>query len=314
MKKFLVLLATAFSTLSFTNSALAGGAMMYTYNNSDLTAVIESIQDKDLKDLIEKNSLTSSQNNIMEDWDFNNKNYYTKKLTLNLSIPEAIQSKVTSAYISLWVGQTNIGPMMDMKMSDGTTMEATNEYKIMLNKNSLEKEVRLSRADLDKFITDQYGASFNGKLIIELTDGTKLPYSNMFYLYMSKDNVDGKISHISNLYYANNPNNGWANTTELLKKVFERLQAKYPKAYDYITVLERVAKKIDTLTSNIKSEQIKIAESIRSEEDFPKYIESGTKLMEKMNILNDIRYQVSSEIKTKQSEGIIDEIFAEDKK
>ena len=314
MKKFLVSTLAILSLVGVTSSASAGGGMMYTYDNADLSLVIESIQDKDLKDLIAKHALTASQNNLTEDWDFNNKNYYTKKITLNASIPEAIKSKVSSAYISLWISQPNMMPMMDVKMSDGTNLESSNEYKITLNKDTLEKEVKVTRSDLDKYITDQYGASFNGKLVLELTDGTKLPYSNMFYLYMSKDNVDGKIAHISNLYYVNNPNNGWANTQELLKKVFERLQKKYPKAYDYITVLEKVAKKIDTISATIKSEQTKIAESIRSEEDFPKHLENGTKLMEKMNILNDIRYQISSEIKTRQSEGIIDEIFSEDKK
>jgi hypothetical protein len=286
--------------------------MMYTYDNSDMSTVLESIQDKDLKDLIAKNALTASQNNISEDWEFNNKNYYTKKLTLSISIPEAIKPKVTSAYISLWVGSSMMMPMADSTVKSDADTSSMTEYKIAINKDSIPKELKLSRSDLDKYVIDQYGASFNGKLILELSDGTKLPYSNMVYLYVSKDNTDGKIAHLSNLYYATNPSNGWANTQELLKKIFEKLQAKFPKANDYIAVLEKVAKKIDARLVSIKSEQGSIASSINSENDFTGYVEKGAKLMDKSTILNDIKYQLASEIKTKQSEGMIDEIFSDD--
>jgi hypothetical protein len=143
--------------------------------------------------------------------------------------------------------------MYDSKMANPTEISTNSkELKIDFNKDSLPTEVKLTRSQLDSFITDQYGASFNGKLVLELTDGTKLPYSNMVYLYMSKDNTDGKLAHLSNLYYVQNPSAGWANTTDLLKKAFEKLQAKYTKTFDYITVLEKVSKRIDTKIESIK--------------------------------------------------------------
>jgi hypothetical protein len=317
MKKFVTTGLVSILTLSSISWAYAWGLMApnFTYDQSDLNQVVESIKDEAVKDIVSKNLLPASQNNINEDWDFNNKNYYSKKLTLSVSIPDALKEKISSVYISLWVAQNTPMPMYDAKMSTSTdTSTNSKELKIDLNKDSLPTEVKLTRAELDKFITDQYGASFNGKLVLELTDGTQLPYSNMVYLYMSKDNTDGKIAHLSNLYYSQNPSAGWANTADLLKKAFEKLQAKYPKTYDYISILEKVSKKIDSKIESIKTEQNKLVESIRGEEDFPKLVDPASKLADKSTILNDIKYQVASEIKTKQSEGIIDEIFAEDSK
>ncbi len=291
-------------------------ASSFTYDQSDLTQTVDSINDKDLKDIVSKNLLPASQNSITEDWDYNNKNYYTKKLLLSVNIPDVVKAKVSSAYISLWVNQTPIMPMYDSKMAPTSTDTSANsvEYKIDLNKDSLPSEVKIARSDIDAYIKDPYGASFNGKLVLELTDGTKLPYSTMINFYITKDNVDGKLAQLSNLYYAQNPSAGWANTADLLKKAFEKLQAKYTKTYDYIAILEKVSKKIDTRIEAVKSEQTKLVNWIYSEEDFPKLVDPASKLADKANILNDIKYQVASEIKTKQSEWIIDDIFSEDSK
>jgi hypothetical protein len=44
-------------------------------------------------------------NNIQENSDYNIKNFYTKKLKLNVEIPEALKAKIQKAYIGLGVNQ-----------------------------------------------------------------------------------------------------------------------------------------------------------------------------------------------------------------
>jgi hypothetical protein len=59
----------------------------------------------------------------------------------------------------------------------------------------------------------------------------------------------------------------------------------------------------------IEVAQKKVTESIQKEEDFTKFIKAYWATVERFNLLNDIKYNIGSEIKTKQSEGLIEEIF-----
>lgn len=315
MKKYIVLGITLLSILAGTSSTYAGGWFFgFTYDQTDVNQVVDSIKDASLKDIVSKNLLQIAQNSINEDYDYNNKTYYTKKLLVTVSIPEELKNKVTSAYISLWAVSNIPSPIMyDAKSSTTTTDTSSNtELKIDINKDSIPTEIKIKRSDLDTYVKDPSGASFNGKLILVLTDGTKLPYSNIISFYIMKDNNDGKIAQLSTLYYTTNPSSGWANTAELLKQAFDKLSAKYPKVLDYTAALEKVSKKIDTKIISLQTEQTKLVSGIYSEEDFPKLIDPAAKIADKLNILNDIKYQISSEIKTKQSQWIIDDIFSED--
>lgn len=320
MKKIIHLWLISFLTITSISGTYAWGGWLtganFTYDQSDLTQSVEWIADKDLKNIISKNLLSASQNSITEDWDYNNKNYYTKKLLLSIHIPDGLKEKVNSAYIILWVNQNPIMPMYDSKITPTSIDSSSNtaEYKIDIDKNSIPSEIKIVRSDFDKYIKDPNGASFNGKLVLELIDGTNLPYSTMANFYLTKDNVDGKLAQLSSLYYAQNPSAGWANTQDLLKVAFQKLQEKYKKPIDYITILEKVLKKVDSRLESVKTEQTKLVEWIRSEEDFPKLVEPASKLADKSTILTDIKYQIASEIKTKQSEEIINDIFSEDTK
>lgn len=318
MKKYIVLWITLMSIIAGTTSTYAGGGFFgsFTYDQTDLNQVVDSIKDTDIKSIVQKNILQATQNTITEDWEYDNKNYYTKKLLLAITIPNDLKSKVSSAYISLWASSNIPTPIMyNKKDSDTWSTEvdttSSTEFKINLDKNNIPTEVMLSRNDLEKYIKGNDGASFNGKLVLELTDGTVLPFSSMGYLYIQKDWNDAKIAQLSNLYYTANPNtSGWVNTQDLLKSAFDNLSKKYTKLDDYVTVLTKIINKIDTLSTGLKSQQTALVSKIIKEDDFKPLIDSAQKLADKIALLDDIKYQISSEIKTKQSQNIIDDLFS----
>jgi hypothetical protein len=48
----------------------------------------------------------------------------------------------------------------------------------------------LERSDIEKYLTNDYGDSFNGYLVLEFAEGVKIPFTNTFYIYLQKDGVE----------------------------------------------------------------------------------------------------------------------------
>lgn len=313
MKKIVSLALVGLLVSSSLSSAFAGGWMMPIYNGgNDFQTVLENITDEDLKELITKNILTISSNNVSEDYEYNNAHFYTKKLTANVMIPEDIKAKAKRVFISFSESE----PMMMYDAVSSTvpttTTDAGNHIEINMNLSDANGEISIERKDFDTYIKNDYGTSFMGTVYLEFEGGIKVPFSNSFWLYLQKDNVEGKKSHLMNLYYQQNQYAGYANIYELLQKVFVKLQKKLDSTAKYISVLEATAKKIDEKLTKIDAVQKAMVEWITTEEHFAPKVKDFWVQMEKFNLLNDIKYQIASEIKTKQSQGIIEELFGSD--
>lgn len=311
--KRLALLAIV-SALTFTGlSANAGGgiAMPIWYDNP-ISTYIQSMEDGDIKDALLNNLLTISNNSVVEDWEYNNTHFYTKQLTTSIVIPEDLKSKVTRAYIGFSASE----PMMYDTMSaiPATPVQGENHLQIDLSLDALSGTVKVNRTDLDAYINNDYGTSFMGTVYVEFGDDITVPLSNTFWLYVQKDNVEGKKAHLTNLYYTQNQYMGYANIYELLQKVFEKIEKKLGSTVKYIAALEGVIKKIDEKLVKIEATQKAMAEGITSEDDFAGKVKDFGTHMQKYNLLNDIKYNVANEIQTKQSEGVIDELFGEEMK
>jgi hypothetical protein len=169
-------------------TSFAGGAMMDMYpsgGTGDIKTILDSIQDKDLKDIISSNIFTIMNNNIAEDYDYNSKHYYSKKFALNITIPEELKSKVTKSYVAL-IKSPQYGVMDTSTMAKEGVSAPEGFIKIALP-TDMGKEIMIQRTDIEKHLTNQYGDSFNGYLVLELEGGIKLPFSNTFYLYIQKN-------------------------------------------------------------------------------------------------------------------------------
>lgn len=318
MKKIITsaILVGALSLSSLSN-AFAGGFDPYYYGqwgSSELQFMIDSIKDEKLKELITKNILTITANTVVEDYDYNSKHFFTKKLTANIVIPDEIKAKAKKVYLSF---NTSEGPMVydSIKAPEvvpTTTTDEKNHIQINIDLSKTTGELNIDTEDFAKYITNDFGTSFVGMAYVEFEDGVKIPFSNAVYLYLPKNNVEWKKSHLMNLYYQSTQYTGMANTQELLQKVFAKLQKKLGSTAKYIAVLEAAMVKVDEKLKKIEATQNANVESIKTEDDFAGKVASHGLLIEKYNLLNDIKYQLWTEVKTKQSQDVIEEIFGSD--
>jgi len=110
-------------------------------------------------------------------------------------------------------------------------------------------------------------------LYIELEDGTILPFSNTFYIYINANTHEGKSTHLQNLYYQENNYMGYADVYSLLQKIFEQLREKL-SLKDYIALLNRAIDRAGEKMTNLEEAQKKATSSIEKEEDFSKIVKS----------------------------------------
>lgn len=96
-------LALLISTLSQTY-AEEEMTMPYDYGYiSPLSTIIETVKDKRIKDILSKNILSIMGNTISEDYEYNSAHFYTKKVSLNIVIPDELLTKIKSTYIGFTV-------------------------------------------------------------------------------------------------------------------------------------------------------------------------------------------------------------------
>lgn len=288
--------------------------MLDGYSQPTFTSYYDQIDDENVKNILERNALTLSANYISEDYDYNSRHFFTKKLTANIVLPQEIREIAKSVFVAF---KLQDGPVMYDRAMDWTDISETstsgNIIKINVNLDDLDT-ITFKRDDFESLIQNEYGNSFAGALYIELEDGKVVPVSNTAWLYLQKNNTEGKKSHLTNLYYVEYPYNGYANMYELLQKVFPKLQKKYGSTAKYLAALEKAMGKIDEKVEKITAIQNAMVESIHTEEDFAGKVKDFGTYMEKLNLYNDLKYNIGTEIKTKQSEGIIEEIFGDDLK
>jgi len=252
-------------------------------------------------------------NSISEDWDYNSTHFYTKNITLNIDMPEALLMKVKKAYIGFTVQEG--GYVYDSYYEMGSEMKAVdvvqgkNNIRIDLDAANIPSEITLDREDFGPYITNEYGESFMGSLFLELTDGSVIPFSNPYYLYFNADTPEGKLSQLSNMYYTLHPYDGYPDLEKLLQKYFDKLEAKAGNISAYITALEKIQEKVVDMTTQYEDAQKALGNKIQSEEDFEAQVDTYGKIMQRYNILSDLKWRISTEIQTRNSEGILEELF-----
>lgn len=80
----------------------------------------------------------------------------------------------------------------------------------------------------------------------------------------------------------------------------------------YVEALGRISEKVDTMTQKYETAQGELAKDINSEEDFATQVELYGKIMQRYNIMTDLKWRLSTEIQTRNSEGVLDELFGDE--
>lgn len=305
-------------SLLFAQITWAWGGIYPSYQ-SPLAQLADSVEDPEIKKIISENIVTIINNNIQEDYQYNPSHFYTKKLAINVEIPEKLKNKIKSIFLGMNVNQVMYydgiggawwGDSGETIISPEDINPQLNHINIPLSKNNIPWEITIERAIFDNYFSNEYGDSFLGVLYIELEDGTILPFSNTFYIYINANTHEWKSSHLQNLYYQENNYMGYADVYSLLQKLFEQLREKL-SLKDYITLLNRAIDRASEKMTILEEAQKKATNSIEKEEDFSKIVKSYWATVERYNTLNDIRYQIASEVKTKESESIIEDLFSD---
>ncbi len=282
------------SSLLMQNTFAWGGEI--DYSTSPLNNIADLVKNSETKKIISNNIASIINNNIQEEYNYNNYHFYTKKLILDIGIPELLKNKIQKAYIAFST-QSNPGEII-----------ITKNIKKIDNTSEFARTIVLDKEIFDKYLSNDYGDSFLWTFYIVLNDGTVLPFSNSLYLYIPGNIADGKLQIISNIYAQKNSFYSPVPIIDLLQKIFLKFQ-EGKTGNEYIAILEKAIEKIDGKIKPIEEERTKIANSIQKEEDFTKFINFWATI-ERYNTFNEIRSNIGWEIRAKQNEWLIDEIFS----
>jgi hypothetical protein len=155
------------------------------------------------------------------------------------------------------------------------------------------------------------GNTFQLQAYITLTDGSILPYSQIWYIYMYGSGIEGVKFDFTNAFYSANQKIWYADTTRLLRNAFDKLETKINSLKDYLVILEKVSQKATSLSEQYTALGDEIAGKVTDDESFQENVEIYWRNMMKVNVLNDAMWQIRTEIETRKSADIIDELFSD---
>jgi len=321
MKKIIMLLVICSSLAMGIHQTSAGGGAEYTsdmlypnLNGLTLEEVIQDVRHGSIKQTLTENFDTIAQNTAYEDYSYNATHRYSKQLEYHVFIPTSLESKVRNIHIQVTKDTYDYGypsPIMYDGVEEKMSLPVIVD--IVPNKDAegsyVDGTVLLQREDFVN--TWEYGSSYKIQVMLELSDKTQIPYSQISYMYISGDTTEWIKSDLSNAYYSSQNTYGYPDVSRLLRVAFEKLEAKSTSTEVYLETLTKVLTKGQSLIEKYNAELDSIAMKVTDDESFYENIESYGVTMQKNTILNDAIWQIQSEIETRKGSHIIDELFAE---
>lgn len=286
----------------------------YGYQEFTIDNILDATSNRTVERVAKEEFASISANSVMENWDYNQGHFYTKKFDLNLQIPSEIKKMVKGVTVNFEKGDMPI--MYDMP--EGSTLRDADMMKEMMTQYSVSvpdmTSFTLDMADLNG-MADEYGSSLRMQIMLELTDGSVIPFSQKGYFYAPAQNAEGVKQHLSNLYYIANPSYGYPNMDKLLEKSFDTLRSKAQNADEYVAALKKVVARAETMSTELLDVQEKIATGVDEESDFtPELVMQYGKAMSRSNMMYDIKYRIESEMLNDDAQKLIEELFSEGQK
>lgn len=258
-------------------------------------------------------------NIIKEDYKYNQENFYSKKVKLNVSFPDNLKSKLTELYLIFW-NEQNYGypyPMYEKLDSENMVSEEWFSDKVEfshvsrydLDKNKIPESITINLSDIKSKIDsdNDYWQNFSLRLYWKLESWEEVELSNRWNIYIQLDTNDWKKNFLSNLMY-NEYEYTYINIDSQLDKILWNLKSKY-WTKDYLSVLEWINSKISTINKTYEIKENEILWKIQNEKDFLNNISNYYKIFTSQQILSQIKYRISREISENKWNELIDEIF-----
>ena len=259
-------------------------------------------------DLSLKYDLIIRNNNILSNEEYNNKTYYTKKLTTqDLVIPEEITKKAKRIYFLVEEGNSRIFYNKEMLGAADQTTNVNKEYNYKtVDFTPWKTEYTFNTTDLVKDLSKGEFKSVTITLIAEFSDTDKLYLSNTAYI-----NIADKQSILETLKYAKDPSGtsyyGYYDPTSLWTYL-EKLGEKMTRT-QYKTTLTKIQTKLKTLITKNEDSKKALLKSITKETDFEANLDKYTLNTETNNLLTSVASATLNQIQKLRSYDLIDSVF-----
>lgn len=309
MKKIILITLVA-SWLLLTWNTYAGGW------SQDMTTIAEptlyttdAVESGDItSELMKKYDLIIRNNNIVSDYEFNNKTYYTKKITTeDLVIPEEVTSKAKRIYflVEEWNSPIFYNKAMWGVADEAATVNKEYNYKTV-DFTPWKKEYTFNTIDLVKDLKDGQYKSVTISLVAEFSDTDKMLLSNTAFV-----NIADKQSILEQLKYAKDPT--WTSyfgyyDTESIGKYLEKLWDKMTRE-QFKKTLTKVQTKLKSLITKNEDSKKTLLNSITKEADFNTNLDKYILNTETSNLLTNVNSATLNQLQKLRSYDLIDSVF-----
>lgn len=259
-------------------------------------------------DLSLKYDLIIRNNNIIADDEYNNKTYYTKKITTaDLVVPEEITKKAKRIYFLVEEGYSRIFYNKELWASADTTTNVNKEYNYKtVAFTPWKTEYTFNTSDLVKDLSKGEYKSVTITLVAEFSDTDKLYLSNTAYI-----NIADKQSTLETLKYAKDPTwtsyYGYYDPTSLWTYL-EKLGEKMTRP-QYKSTLTKIQTKLKSLITKNEDSKTELLKSITKEADFETNLDKYTLNTETNNLLTSVVSATQNQLQKLRSYDLIDAVF-----
>lgn len=263
----------------------------------------------EMNELTQKYDLIIRNNNILSDYEYNNKTYYTKKiLTDDLVIPAEISKKAKRIYFLVEEWNSRIfynKEMWGMAKDEISDVKKEYNYKTV-EFNEWKTKYIFNTSDLVKDFKEGEYKSVNITLVAELSDKEKIYLSNTEYISIEdKASVLEKLKELKDTAWTSNY---WYYDPESIEKYLEKSGEKMTRE-NYKKALTKVQIKLKSLITKNEDNKTQIFKSITKETDFEGNIEKYSNYSEVNNLLTNVSSATINQLQKLRSYELIDSIF-----
>ena len=262
------------------------------------------------------------KNNVIKaDYQYNNNNFYSKKLLINVSIPKELKKELNEVYLilgnqrndyNIYYNQKIVSEALSNKSLEKVKEpDFSNVIKFKIDKDNIPEEHVFKFSDIEDKITsnDKYWKSFTVKIYWKLTDWKEISLSNNSYIRFNVNSIESKKNYLNNKMHSKY-RIGYININKKIDPILKRIKIKH-WVEKYIEILDKINDKLISLTKEFKSKEKVLLNSINDEKWFNLKLKEYYLLEMKKQTLNQIKWIVWREIKENKGNKIIEDIFWE---
>ena len=281
--------------------------------------------DKVISKYFSKYGSILKNNTVKTDYKYNNKNFYTKKVLLNISIPKELKDELTEVYLILWNENNYYYQyyqkdmiMLENEVSNSLPkivkeQDFKNVIKLKIDKNNIPKEYIFKLSDIEDKLNDndKYWKSFSVKLYWKLKDWKEISLNSNNYnsLRFNVNSLESKTQFLRNKMYSKY-GSSYANINKKLDSILKKIKSKY-ESEKYIIILDKINTKIISISEKIEKNKENIANSITTEKGFELKLKDFYINEMKIQTLYQIKSRIGREIKENKWDEMIEDIFWE---